>query len=79
MPWPSPRKFLRKNWKGEEVPKLHPGLADKEYWDLRLKLFELQQQGLFTDSDAYEEIKRDLLEDLHNYLIIQVGEQDPWS
>jgi len=61
------------------MPSLHPGLTDKEYWDLRLKLFELQQQGLFTDSDAYEEIKRDLLEDLHSYLITQGEEQDPWS
>ncbi|KKL63619.1 hypothetical protein LCGC14_2173250, partial [marine sediment metagenome] len=28
---------------------------------------------------AYEEVKRDLLEDLHNYLITQGEEQDPWS
>ena len=59
------------------MPNLHPGLTDKEYWDLRLKLFELQRQA--ADADAYEEVKRDLLEDLHNYLITQGKEQDPWS
>ena len=59
------------------MPNLHPGLTDKEYWDLRLKLFELQRQAV--DEAAYEEVKRDLLEDLHNYLITQGEEQDPWS
>ena len=59
------------------MPNLHPGLTDKEYWDLRLKLFELQRQS--ADKAAYEEVKRDLLEDLHNYLITQGKEQDPWS
>lgn len=59
------------------MPSLHPGLTDKEYWDLRLKLFELQRQTV--DDTAYEEVKRDLLEDLHNYLITQVEEEDPWS
>ncbi len=59
------------------MPNLHPGLTDKEYWDLRLKLFELQRQAV--DDAAYEEVKRDLLEDLHNYLITQGEEQDPWS
>jgi hypothetical protein len=59
------------------MPNLHPGLTDKEYWDLRLKLFELQRQTV--DDAAYEEVKRDLLEDLHNYLITQGEEQDPWS
>ena len=59
------------------MPSIHPGLTDKEYWDLRLKLFEIQS---FVGSDAaYQEIKRDLLEDLHNYLITEVEEQDPWS
>lgn len=60
------------------MPNLHPGLADKEYWDLRFKLFELQQQTV-KDDVVYEEIKRDLIEDLHNYLIVQTEEQDPWS
>ncbi len=59
------------------MPNLHPGLTDKEYWDLRLKLFELQRQAV--DEAAYEEVKRDLLEDLHNYLITQGKEQDPWN
>ena len=59
------------------MPNLHPGLTDKEYWDLRLKLFELQRQAV--GEAAYEEVKRDLLEDLHNYLITQGEEQDPWS
>ncbi len=59
------------------MPNLHPGLTDKEYWDLRFKLFELQ--GKLPDDAAYEEVKRDLLEDLHNYLITQGEEQDPWS
>ncbi len=59
------------------MPNLHPGLTDKEYWDLRLKLFELQRRAV--DEAAYEEVKRDLLEDLHNYLITQGKEQDPWS
>jgi hypothetical protein len=59
------------------MPSLHPGLTDKEYWDLRLKLIELQRQSV--DDAAYEEVKRDLLEDLHNYLITQGEEQDPWS
>ena len=59
------------------MPNLHPGLTDKEYWDLRLKLFELQRQA--GDDSSYEEVKRDLLEDLHNYLITQGEEQDPWS
>ncbi len=59
------------------MPNLHPGLTDKEYWDLRLKLFELQRQD--GDDSSYEEVKRDLLEDLHNYLITQGEEQDPWS
>ena len=59
------------------MPSLHPGLTDKEYWDLRLRLFELQRQTV--DDAAYEEVKRDLLEDLHNYLITQEEEQDPWS
>ena len=66
------------SWKGGEMPKLHPGLTDKEYWDLRLKLFNLQQFFIKEDAD-YEEVKRDLLDDLHNYLIIEVEEQDPWS
>jgi len=62
------------------MPSLHPGLTDKEYWDLRLKLFELQQElAIFSDSAGYEEVKRDLLEDLHSYLITQGEEQDPWS
>ncbi len=60
------------------MPNLHPGLTDKEYWDLRIKLFELQQH-LLPDDAAYEEVKRDLLEDLHNYLTTQAEEQDPWS
>jgi len=59
------------------MPSLHPGLTDKEYWDLRLALVELQRQTV--DDAAYEEVKRDLLEDLHNYLITQEEEQDPWS
>jgi len=62
------------------MPNLHPGLTDKEYWDLRLTLFELQQNlAIFPDDGAYEEVKRDLLDDLHNYLIKQGEEQDPWS
>jgi hypothetical protein len=62
------------------MPNLHPGLTDKEYWDLRLTLFELQQHlSIFPTDAAYEEVKRDLLEDLHNYLITQGEEQDPWS
>jgi hypothetical protein len=62
------------------MPNLHPGLTDKEYWDLRLTLFELQQHlSVFPDDAAYEEVKRDLLEDLHNYLITQEEEKDPWS
>jgi hypothetical protein len=62
------------------MPSLHPGLTDKEYWDLRLTLFELQRDlAIFPDEGAFEEVKRDLLEDLHNYLIKQGEEQDPWS
>ncbi len=57
---------------------LHPELTDKDYWDLRLRLFEIQQD-LATDLAAYEELKRDLVDDLHNYLITQAEEQDPWS
>jgi len=56
----------------------HPNLTDYEYWDLRLRLFDLQRGGL-GDDGAYEEIKRDLLDDLHSYLITQAGEQDPWN
>ncbi len=60
------------------MPKLHPGLTDKEYWDLRLRLFDLQSISEIEGA-AYEEVKRDLLEDLHNYLITEAEEQDPWS
>ena len=59
------------------MPRPHPNLADYEYWDLRLRLFDLQRQTV--DDADYEEIKRDLMDDLHNYLIVQAGEQDPWS
>lgn len=62
------------------MPSMHPGLTDKEYWDLRLKLFELQRLVHNLPADlGLEEVKRDLLEDLHNYLITEVEEQDPWS
>ncbi len=62
------------------MPKLHPGVTDKEYWDLRLKLFELQRLVYDLPADlGLEEVKRDLLEDLHNYLITEVEEEDPWS
>ena len=57
---------------------LHLALNDFEYWDLRLRLFELQRQTI-SDDAAYDEVKRDLIEDLHNYLITQVEEEDPWS
>ena len=60
------------------MPSMHPGLTDKEYWDLRLKLFDLQSIAGIEDA-AYEEVKRDLMEDLHNYLVTEVEEQDPWS
>ncbi len=60
------------------MPSMHSGLTDKEYWDLRLKLFDLQSMAKIG-ADAYEEVKRDLMEDLHNYLITEVEEQDPWS
>ena len=56
----------------------HSNLTDYEYWDLRLRLFDLQRGGIASDAD-YEEIKRDLMDDLHNYLIVQTGEQDPWN
>jgi len=59
------------------MPRPHSNLADYEYWDLRLRLFDLQCQ-IISDED-YEEIKRDLMDDLHNYLIVQTGEQDPWN
>lgn len=59
------------------MPRQHPNLADYEYWDLRLRLFDLQRGGLVDDD--YEEIKRDLMDDLHSYLITQAGEQDPWN
>jgi hypothetical protein len=57
---------------------LRPGLTDKEYWDLRLKLLELQRD-MAPNLAAYAELRRDFLDDLHNYLILQVEEQDPWS
>ncbi len=62
------------------MAKLHPKLTDKEYWNLRFKLIELQELIPNLPEDlGLEEVKRDLLEDLHNYLILQIGEQDPWT
>lgn len=59
----------------DSINRLHSGVTDKEYWDLRLKLFELQKQTVGEDAD-YEELKRDLIEDLNNYL---KQERDPWD
>ena len=57
---------------------LHPELTDKDYWDLRLRLFDLQCVAGIDDA-VYEELRRDLVDDLHNYLITLAEELDPWS
>jgi hypothetical protein len=54
---------------------LHPNLTDREYWELRFKLFDLQRQ---TDVGAstYLQIELDLIEELYNYLR---KEYNPWD
>jgi hypothetical protein len=57
--------------------KLHPKLTDMEYWTLRFKLLEIQKQ--LSSRDLYAEQERDILDDLHSYLVLQEEETDPWN
>ena len=60
------------------MPRQHPRIEDYEYWDLRLRLFDLQRQSPMDDA-IYDELKRDLIDDLNTYLITHAEEQDPWD
>lgn len=55
--------------------KLHTELSDYEYWQLRLRLLELQKKVL-SDYGDYDKLLRDLLEEMNNYL---EDKNDPWN
>jgi len=59
------------------MAKLHPTLTDVEYWNLRFSLLGIQK--LTVPKEAYTELERDILDDLHSYLILQAEEPDPWN